>query len=102
MVNICFARLTLMPSGSDGSISYDETIPAWLKLSARLENETAAGDCLVLDCEFRWVPPFDELCALSAEKRLSIRCTYEEPGVGFMGAWRVRDGAVEQDDYLEY
>lgn len=58
-------------------------------------------DYFEVSCGFRWLPPFDELLAVTAEFHVSLRCLYEEVGCGFMGAWRAEDGTVVQDDCID-
>jgi hypothetical protein len=57
---------------------------------------------LDIECGFRWSPPFEKLLAVTADLHVTLRCLYDEDGCGFMGAWRARDGTVEQDNRIDY
>ena len=111
MANICFGRLTLKPCEKhDLTPRFDdqtafEALAAEFKEKCRCDDFEIVGanaDFVDIECGFRWMPPFDDLAALSKKCHLSVRCTYNEPGMCFMGAWCADDGVVELDKYIDY
>jgi hypothetical protein len=106
MANICMARVRVEPKQTD---SGNPRFPAEAVKSRLLalyydhfELADEDPDKVEIECGFRWAPPFDELLALSAKHHVHIRCVYDEPGTGFMGAWSADDGTVQQDDCINY
>jgi hypothetical protein len=108
MANVCMASVVVERLESVDGVS---SVPLHFEtITERLENLhydlfevcCADEDRIEIDCGFRWLPPFDELLAITADLHLTMRCTYEEPGSCFMGAWRAEDGKVVQDDCIDY
>lgn len=102
------ARVTIEPVDVVGDASpaplHVETITQHLESLHYDHFEVCStdDDRIEIECGFRWAPPFEKLRVLTADLHVMMRCTYEEPGSCFMGAWRAEDGTVKQDDCIEY
>jgi len=111
MANICYGRLLLTPCEKHKRAPLFEHQGALDVFAAEFKGKIRCYDFDVvytcaefveIDCGFRWMPPFKALAALSRKHRLSLRCTYNEPGSCFMGAWRAVDGKVRLDKSIDY
>ena len=108
MANICTSTLIINHAKHVAAAKPFTDDALLAKLTSRIEAITYEGHDIVPEDEYVPVSadsvgrPFDDIAALSKELHLEILCTFNEPGMCFMGAYHVADGEVIQDESISY
>ena len=94
------------PEKLDGNDWYDWRVKNWgtkWDVDAHLQWGSPEDEYLEYEFDSAWSPPCEALTNISKKwKKLKFTLKYEEPGMCYMGVFKIDKGDVTQDDCIEY